>query len=56
MPLEIRELYIKVTVSDDEQPAETGSDQSSGADNQQETLIRACVEQVLEILRAQKER
>lgn len=56
MPLEIRELHIKVTVSDDEQPAEPTSDTGAVAESQQEFIIRACVEQVLEILRDQKER
>lgn len=56
MPLEIRELHIKVTVSDDEQLTETSSNTGFNSEEQQENLVRVCVEQVLEILKDQKER
>jgi hypothetical protein len=53
MPIEIRELHIKVTVGDEgeEQPRQ----QREGAPGK-EKIIRECVEQVLEALNKQKER
>ena len=57
MPLEIRELIIRATVSDgqDEPPANTsnGSGQQSG---DEEALIRRVVEQVLRVLKTKIER
>ncbi len=59
MPIEIKELIIKATVA-------SGDDQESGLSregagveppgNQEEQLIKRCVEQVMEILRIQNER
>ena len=57
--MEIRELHIKVAVSDEERPEDTDTytaDNNARAEESQENLIRACVEQVLEILKEQKER
>lgn len=52
MPIEIRELIIKATVSDDTAPG-TGDapDASAGED-----VIAACVEQVMEIIAQKEER
>lgn len=54
MPIEIRELVIKATIADknDRPPATT--DKIQVADEQK--IIQACVEQVLEILNRQKQR
>lgn len=57
MPLEIRELHIKVTVnqpqgsSSGQQPA----DNTNKADDK-ETLISQCVEQVMDLINNKKER
>ncbi len=53
MPIEIRELIIKAEVSDQEQSA--GSSAKPGKKEKQQ-LIRECVDQVLEILKKDKER
>ena len=55
MPLEIRELYIKVNVTDDESAATTGVPLGDDKERQDE-LIKACVDQVLEILKEQQQR
>lgn len=57
MPLEIRELHIKVTVN---QPhgsssAQQPSDNNNNGD-EKETLISQCVEQVMELINNKKER
>jgi hypothetical protein len=53
MPVEIRELVIRATVSAP-RAAETPAPDAAGQDA--EDLVAACVEQVLEILRREKER
>jgi hypothetical protein len=53
MPVEIRELVIRATVS------ATRADEAPGSDTREqelEELVTMCVEQVLEILRREKER
>ncbi len=52
MPLEIRELIIKAEVS----PKEGAGQGAPGDEKSKEQFIRACGEQVLEILREKKER
>lgn len=53
MPIEIKELIIRATVED--QAKKPGKDkQKPGEDNSQ--LVEECVEQVLEILRKERER
>lgn len=53
MPIRIRELHIKATVSD-ERPIETPTVSTPDVDMQ--TMIAACVEQVLKRLKAKAER
>jgi hypothetical protein len=58
MPLEIRELQIKVTV---DQPQGQGSQQDGSSGQPQdksdkESVINQCIEQVMEILNKSKER
>lgn len=55
MPLEIRELIIKAELGPQE-GAGQGTQGGATDSKAKEQLIRACVEQVLEILREQKER
>lgn len=60
MPLEIKELHIKVTVN---QPSQ-GQQQAAGAsaseggkgDDEKEAIISQCVDEILEIINNKKER
>ena len=54
MPIEIRELVIKATVSQESSSRENNS--AGGKNTKKEELVKACVEEVLEILKNQKER
>jgi hypothetical protein len=55
MPIEIRELVIKLTVEDANQGGSTNTANSNGANKDE--IVEECVEKVLEILRnSQKER
>lgn len=51
MPIEIKELHIKITVDE----SKSGSSRGSGGNDKQQ-LIAQCVEQVLEVIKNQKER
>ena len=53
MPLEIRELHIKVALGEGREESSGGS---SSTQEDQEKIIKACVEQVLEILKEKEER
>mgnify|MGYP000612919230 CR=1 FL=1 len=52
MPIEIKELHIKITV--DEGKPSTTSGSGKGLDKQK--IIAECVEQVMEIIEEKKER
>ncbi len=56
MPLEIKELYIKVTVNEEE--GDEGKSQSAegGSAASPEAIVQTCVEQVLQILKDREER
>jgi len=61
MPIEIRELVIKATVSDSgaslSEPGEgSGSGQHSGGAVNLDAMVKECVRQVLEILSRDAER
>lgn len=60
MPIEIRELHIKVTVNEQEPNSSGKANLSPEHQEQQEmdeqALIANCVEQVLDILKHRKER
>lgn len=56
MPLEIKELHIKVNVQSGQQPATSTSSSSSNGGQNQEALLQLCVEKVLEILEEKAER
>lgn len=53
MPIEIKELHIKINVNDGKSaaPSEGGGADSAGSD-----MVGECVEQVLETIKKQKER
>lgn len=53
MPVEIRELVIRATVT---APRAVETAGSEAPDQEREELVTICVEQVLEILRREKER
>ena len=53
MPIEIRELVIRATVRDQTGPTGAGGDARG---DEREALVAECIEQVMEILRAEKER
>lgn len=61
MPIEIKELHIKVAVSPpkSEQPAagaETDKPSSCDEKNDRQQLVSDCVEQILQILKEKSER
>ena len=56
MPLEIRELVIKASVSDGDQGTSSASSETNDTGGDQTALINACVEQVLMILKEKAER
>jgi len=52
MPIEIRELHIKVTVDE----SATNNQNTSGPVTDRDNIVSECVDQVLEILNNKKER
>ena len=58
MPIEIKELHIRVSVNvpAGDKPAGAPGPGPSAAGDAQQTLIAECVDQVLQVLRDQKER
>jgi hypothetical protein len=54
MPVEIRELVIKVAV--DESATGGGTGKNVQPESEPDVIVRICVEKVLEILKDQKER
>ena len=58
MPIEIKELHIRVSVTAPAAPSPAGAPgPAPGAENEsREALVAECVERVLEILRDRKER
>lgn len=51
MPIEIKELYIKINVDESAKPKGKKSSEFAKSD-----LISACVEEVMELIKEQKER
>jgi hypothetical protein len=59
MPVEIKELHIRVTVNATEgMPSErqTGGNTGKSSEGERQAIITECVEQVLEILQNKSER
>jgi len=63
MPIEIKELHIKVTVNADQQnqngssnTRQTGQNGASGSPPDTDQIVTESVEQVLDVLRKKKER
>jgi hypothetical protein len=58
MPIEIKELIIKATVTREAEDSEARNTSSAtgGSNVKEEKLVERCVEQVLEILRIRNER
>jgi len=53
MPIEIKELHIKINVSDE---AARSRQNSNNTADSKEKIVEACVEQVMEILSKKQER
>jgi hypothetical protein len=53
MPVEIRELVIKATVTQDGSPAQSakGGPSSNNSVTQAEEIVATCIERILEILK-----
>lgn len=58
MPIEIKELHIRVEVSAQPggSPAASPGTPATGAGTDLETVVAACVEQVMQVLRDRRER
>ena len=61
MPLEIKELYIKVTVNQPSQGQQSGGGASAAsggakADDDKEAIVSQCVDEILQIIDNKKER
>lgn len=58
MPIEIKELHIKVTVNQppNEQRNTNGAGNPKNSENDKDALISHCVEEVMSILKHKKER
>ncbi len=56
MPIEIRELVIKATITQEGQSGKTSQAGTNNAVTPQEEIINTCVEKVLEILKDKMER
>jgi hypothetical protein len=59
MPIEIRELHIKLNVNQpgrEQQATPAGGGGEAAANEKKQAIIAECVEQVLNILKKQKER
>lgn len=59
MPIEIRELIIKATVTPEGGDSSGGGNRSGSSDNDAapgEAMINTCIERILEILREKNER
>ena len=53
MPIEIKELYIMINVNDDEQSSASAKAKPT---EKKEKIIQACIEEMVEINKQQKER
>jgi hypothetical protein len=58
MPIEIRELVIKATISQENTaaPQSSATAQSGNAGSSSEQIINTCIEKVLEILKSKNQR
>lgn len=57
MPIEVRELQIKAVVQDDDCKTNTASPSSSASsENNIDSIVERCIEQVLNILKEKQER
>ena len=58
MPVEIRELHIRVAVTSEpaKQPAPATSASAGGGSADKDAIVAECVEQVLSVIQSKKER
>ncbi len=52
MPIEIKELHIKINVDSDKSAGNT----DEGSKQDKDSIVRSCVEQVMHLIAMQKER
>jgi len=53
MPIEIKELHIKINVNENANP---GAKPASSSSNNEKDTVAACVEQVMKVMERKKER
>lgn len=56
MPLEIKELNIRINITPTEESPGVSQHAVQGTGSQGDKVIEACVEQILEVLKSKKER
>lgn len=56
MPLEIKELHVKVVVDDQESQTESRAQSGKVAAIDENRLVEKCVEQIMQLLKDQAER
>jgi hypothetical protein len=58
MPIEIRELHIRVAVSSESKPSDAAprAPTAEGHGDDKDAIVAECVEQVMQIIQALKER
>jgi len=54
MPIEIRELVVKMSINDSEKQSESKTNKVSGPDK--ESILNECMEQVSDYFKSKKER
>jgi hypothetical protein len=55
MPIEIKELYIKIKVDESKTSSGQSTKETGGTDNKS-AIVALCVEEVMDLLKQQKER
>jgi Family of unknown function (DUF5908) len=56
MPIEIKELHIKVTVADNQTSSTSSTGSADMSQQEKKRLLKDCLEQVTEIIKNKKER
>ncbi|MEM8528133.1 MAG: DUF5908 family protein [Bacteroidota bacterium] len=56
MPIEVKEIHIKVNVEASKNSSASTATSSTNASGDQSAIVAACVEQVLQILKDKEER
>lgn len=56
MPLEIKELHIKASISDENSKSKNGNNTLPGKNDTNQEIIAECVDKIMEILKDKMER